>query len=364
MKRAQDISDRAERIIRRLGSLSTVTEVPDPKAFFTLTEAAIKALEAESGVIRPRAAGGGPGGLIQIDSPWILIVPDLHARAWLLLALLGSRLPQFPESSVLELILRHSLSLLCLGDIPHSEGAGAAKRWSKAATARLKDLGPAGVFNPFMEEEMALSLAALRLVMELSILLGEGFHCLKGNHDNLSNSADNGDLPFYKYAQEGSMGAEWLELRYGRPGLELLRRYELLLPLAARGRSFCASHAEPAFAVDYNDILEYRQNPGLVRALIWTGNGEALPRAVEQSLEALLPSNPSQGSLRWIAGHRPVVGSYALRASGRLVQVHNPGRNQAVLLKDTADAAYAELSIVELDEDTGILRLCALVPPC
>jgi hypothetical protein len=359
-----DFRQEAESIVRRLGSSIDQTSVPEPKVFFTLTKAAITALEGESEEIRPRSADGRPGGLVQIDSPWIIVVPDLHARATLLTQILGSRLAQIPDYSVLELILQRRLCLVCLGDIPHSEGNRAARRWTLAALSRLDYTGSDGVFNPFMEEEMGLSLGALCLVMKLKTLLGDGFHCLKGNHDNLSNSAEHGDLPFYKYAQEGPMGAEWLELRYGRPGLELLRRYELLLPLAARGKSFCASHAEPAFAFGYEDILAYRTRPELVRALIWTGNGEALPRAVEQSLLMLLPSNPRPAMLRWISGHRPVTGSYTLRAGKRLVQIHNPERSQAALLKDNTDAARAELSIVELDEKTGILRQSALVPPC
>lgn len=363
MKGTAAFRDQAESIVRLLGSFVDAAKAPEPQVFFTQVEEAVEALEGESDKIRLRTPEGRPGGLVQIDSPWILVVPDLHARIRLLWGILRSRLSQVPEYSVLELILQHRLCLLCLGDIPHSEGSQAARRWYRAAESRLSDPGTAGIFNPFMEEEMALSLGSLCLVMKLKTMLGGGFHCLKGNHDNLSNSAEDGDLPFYKYAQEGPMGAEWLELRYGLPGLQLLRRYELLLPLAARGRSFCASHAQPAFAFGYEDILEYRSNPRLVRALIWTGNGEALPRAAEQSLNALLPSNPSPTALRWISGHRPVTGSYALKAEGRLVQIHNPERSQAALLKDDADAAHAELSIVQLDEKAGLLRQSALVPP-
>lgn len=159
------------------------------------------------------------------------------------------------------------------------------------------------------------------------------------------------------------MGAEWLELRYGREGLDSLRRYELLLPLAARGRSFCASHAEPAVSFGYGDVLEYRKNPRLVRALIWTGNGEALPRAVEKSLASLLPSNPRPATLRWISGHRPVAGSYALRAGGKLVQIHNPERSQAALLREDDHSTAPGLSIVELDGSRSVLRQSVLVPP-
>jgi len=354
---------KTEVIIRDLGSFIDSPEVPEAKALFALTDAAIAAMEGESAAIRPRSADGRPGGLIQIERPWTLVIPDLHARGGFLLGILRSRLAELPEVSVLDLVLQGKLSLLCLGDIPHSEGGLAARRWSRAALRRLDDPGPEGILNPFMEEEMRLSLGALALVMRLKVLLGAGFHCLKGNHDNLSNSAKDGDLPFYKYAQEGSMGAEWLELRYGREGLDSLRRYELLLPLAARGRSFCASHAEPAVSFGYGDVLEYRKNPRLVRALIWTGNGEALPRAVEKSLASLLPSNPRPATLRWISGHRPVAGSYALRAGGKLVQIHNPERSQAALLREDDHSTPLRLSIVELDGSRSVLRQGVLVPP-
>ena len=323
-------------------------------------EEAVEALEGESDKIRPRTPEGRPGGLVQIDSPWILVVPDLHARIRLLWGILRSRLSQVPEYSVLELILQHRLCLLCLGDIPHSEGSQAARRWYRAAESRLSDPGTAGIFNPFMEEEMALSLGSLCLVMKLKTMLGGGFHCLKGNHDNLSNSAEDGDLPFYKYAQEGPMGAEWLELRYGLPGLQLLRRYELLLPLAARGRSFCASHAQPAFAFGYEDILSTGAILGWSGRL--SGREWGSPAGGRTEPHALLPSNPSPTALRGISGHRPVTGSYALQGRGRLVQIHNPERSQAALLKDDADAAHAELSIVQLDEKAGLLRQSALVP--
>lgn len=352
-----------ETILRDLGSFADSSAIPEPRLFFALAESAIAAMESDPESIRPRSADGKPGGLVQIDRPLTLVVPDLHGRAGFLLGILRARIAEFPGLRVLELIQRRKLSLLCLGDVPHSEGALAARRWSLAALTMLEDPSPKGILNPFMEEEMGLSLGALALVMRLKALLGDGFHCLKGNHDNLGNSGEEGDLPFYKYAQEGAMGARWLALRYGRRWLELVRRYELSLPLAARGRGFCASHAEPAEPVGYEELLEYRKNPRLVRALIWTVNGEALPRAAEMSLASLLPSYPFPAASRWISGHRPVAGSYALRAGGRLVQIHNPARSQAALASEDEATGMPRLSIVELDEENGILRDIAILPP-
>ncbi len=358
-----DFPEGSESIIKDLGSLADSPDVPDPKRIFALAEAAIAAIKSEPAAIRPRSADGRPGGLIQIDRPLTLVIPDLHGRARFLLGVLRARIEEFSGLSVLALIQLRMLNLLCLGDIPHSEGALAARRWSLAARSMIDDPGPKGVLNPFMEEEMRLSLGALALVMRAKVLLGDGFHCLKGNHDNLGNSGEDGDLQFYKYAQEGSMGAQWLKLRYGHEGLALLRRYELSLPLAARGRCFCASHAEPAVPVGYGELLEYRKNPRLVRALIWTGNGEALPRAAERSLASLLPSCPFPAASRWISGHRPVEGSYALRAGGRLVQIHNPARSQAALVREDEAIGIPGFSIVELDEENSILRDIANLPP-
>ena len=280
---------KTEVVIRGLGSFIDSPEVPEAKALFALTDAAIAAMEGESAAIRPRSADGRPGGLIQIERPWTLVIPDLHARGGFLLGILRSRLAELPEVSVLDLVLQGKLSLLCLGDIPHSEGGLAARRWSRAALRRLDDPGPEGILNPFMEEEMRLSLGALALVMRLKVLLGAGFHCLKGNHDNLSNSAEDGDLPFYKYAQEGSMGAEWLELRYGREGLDSLRRYDFLP--SPPGAGALPSHASRRFPSGMGMFSSTEKSPA-VRA--WLDRERGSPaRAVEKSLASLLPSNPA-----------------------------------------------------------------------
>ena len=101
---------KTEVIIRDLGSFIDSPEVPEAKALFALTDAAIAAMEGESAAIRPRSADGRPGGLIQIERPWTLVIPDLHARGGFLLGILRSRLAELPEVSVLDLVLQGRLS--------------------------------------------------------------------------------------------------------------------------------------------------------------------------------------------------------------------------------------------------------------
>jgi hypothetical protein len=182
-----------------------------------------------------------------------------------------------------------------------------------------------------MDEEMALSLAAATIVLEAKAAFPRHFHYLKGNHDNITDEEGRGDHSFYKFAAEGAMVASWFRLTYGE---ELLGRYRLLeldLPVLAAGERFVASHGEPAFALSREDIVESRSRPEVVEALIWTPNGSARDGSVGRSLAAVLGRGASPGAL-WFAGHRPVSGSYALRAQGLFVQFHDPSSRRVAYL--------------------------------
>ena len=351
----------AAELIALARELASRGSYPPPARLAELTEGAIEALRAEEPSVRPRAAAGEPGGLVALGAPFVAVVPDLHARAGLLADLLASEPPAsrnlagsaFVGTTLAAMALDGRLAILCLGDVLNAEGKAAQARWTRA----MDDLASGGVrslLNSAMDEEMGLSLSALCLVMRLKARLGAAFHCLKGNHDNLANSSLDGDLSFRKYALEGAMGAEWSRLRYGEAALDAVRRYELLLPLVAAGRAFCASHAEPAFPVTAPDLLEYRSQPALVRALIWTADGQADEGAVAESLAALLGGRADGGL--WLAGHRPVPGAFGLRPGGRLLQIHNPGRSQIAWIDNRADACRLEVGIYEVENGGGALR--------
>lgn len=303
-------------------------------------QAALRTSQACPSDLRPRVPGAAaPGGLIQLprQKPCIL-VPDLHARPAFLDALLRSEFPDLEEPlcSALE---HNRVTLLFLGDIPHAEGEVAARRWIRAYERIAAARDASAILSPEMDEEMGLSLEALIRVADLLCRYPNSVFCLKGNHDNMTNAADHGDFPFYKYADEGRMGAMWLELRYGPAVAELLRRYELSLPVAAAGSHYCASHAEPSLALSRSDIIAYAEHPGVVQALIWTANGEAEEGSVAKSLQAFFTSEEKARHAVWFAGHRPVPGYFALRAHGQLVQVHNPGLWQIVFVDKGAEKA-------------------------
>jgi hypothetical protein len=320
---------KAHAVLDYAGFLSRAEGYPAPEVLDSALRDARLALSMESPDQRPRDKSGFPGGLVRLDQDLVIIVPDLHARSQLLYSLAASFHPDHPSATVAELAHEGVCAIVCLGDVLHTEGAEGVRRWREAA--RNLVTGREGLLSAAMDQEMGASLHALLLVIFLKTALGKGFHCLKGNHDNLTNSSEDGDLPFYKYAMEGSMGAAWFNARYGDGLGEEMRRYERSLALVAAGRDFCASHAEPLLPVNPAELLEYRSNPGLVRSLIWTGNGEAAEGSVEASLDALL--GPGAGPRAWISGHRPVAGSFEYRAGRKLLQIHNPERTQVACLR-------------------------------
>jgi len=324
---------------RRALSLARRKTPPEAAEFGSLLAEVRKALDRENVLIRPPDSGERPGGLLELPDLPTVLFPDLHARPDFLSATLAWKPPKSAARgaglnrslraapSLAELLADGEATLVCLGDALHSEGPGASELWARA----YSEYRSAWATSAFMDAEMAKALSGLELLLECKRAFPDAFHFLKGNHDNIVCEEGRGDHPFHKYAAEGEMVRSWFEFEYGTDLLESYRSFELALPIAARGTNFVASHAEPAFAVDAQAIREYRQRPDVVEALIWTANDEAAPQAVEASLEALL-GDRARGA-RWYAGHRPVVGAYALRAGGRFVQFHAPGRRRLAYLR-------------------------------
>ena len=335
------------------GRLSSRRDPPSREALAPLVTAALEALEGEDPLLRPRNSSGRPGGLLDLPDLPIVILPDLHTRAGFLAAALAWRLPlgvgardadggriepgerpraakartSFGVRPLADLLVSGEAILLCLGDVFHSEGRDAPQRWARAE----REYGYGwSLPSPAMDEEMGRALACVELILRAKAAFPGTFHYLKGNHDNVVNEEGNGDHPFYKFAEEGAMAASWFAARYGRDLQDAYRAFELSLPLAARGSRFVASHAEPAFVLGPEDIIEARNRPEVAEALTWTGNGEALPGSVSASLELLL--GPRASGARWFGGHRPVPGAYSLRADGLYVQFHNPLKQGLVLL--------------------------------
>lgn len=329
---------RAARLLAAAAALGDRSAPPRAGDLSRLVFRARALLDSEDPEIRPRDSSGLPGGLLDLPDLPAVLVPDLHARPGFLAAVLAWRPPLGAEAGrgaggaspgprLAELLSRGEALLLCLGDAFHSEGRGAAERWRAA----LGEYASGWASRRVMDGEMARALACVELILRAKLAFPASFHYLKGNHDNIADEEGRGDHSFYKYAAEGEMAASWFEATYGKRLLAEYRALELSLPLAARGRRFVASHAEPAFALRPEDIVEYRRRPDVVLALTWTPNEGAAPGSVAEGLRYLLGPGSPEGS-RWFGGHRPVEGRYALRAGGRYVQFHDPEARRVVLL--------------------------------
>jgi len=322
----------AAQVLATAAALAAEPRLPSRAQLRDLVEAALAALAADPPELRPRDSGGESGGLLLLPELPTVLVPDIHARPALLKQVLAWEGPSaLPFGRPLaELLEEGRATLVCLGDVFHSEWTGAARRWESALGEYMR--GWTG--HRTMDQEMALTLSAVRIVLEAKIAFRSSFHYLKGNHDNVTNGSDHGDRAFYKFAAEGEMVSSWFELAYGSELRQRFRELELEYPVLAVGDRFVASHGEPAFAIAREDAVEYRHRPDVVYALIWTANDGAQSGSVEQGLVRLLGGGAAsslEGAL-WFGGHRPVDGRYALRAGGRYVQFHDPSKHQVALL--------------------------------
>jgi hypothetical protein len=293
------------------------------------TQGALAALEAETRDRRPPDREGRPGGLLQLD-PGIptILVPDIHGRRELLLRVLGYAAQ--PGMRTMEALALGRIQVLCLGDGMHAE-ARAADRWHAALGEFQEDYRR----HESMDEEMRESLGVMGIVMEAKRSFPSHFHFLKGNHENIANAEGDGNYPFRKFALEGLMVVSYMRRFYGEEVLAAMARFEKALPLLATGRGFLASHAEPRTFFPRERVIEYRGDPEVVAGLTWTDNGEAAQSSVDAMLEHYLGAD-SPGAF-YFGGHRPVPGRFGLRAGGRFVQLHNPGRMAIACLAAEGD---------------------------
>ena len=317
----------SQELSRRVRLAESRPAIPDLDELCGLLLRAAEVQFSLDSSVRPRRSSGAPGSLLNIPAGIpVLILPDLHTRAGLLRRALEWK-PPGEERPLVELLLEGRAFLLLLGDLFHSEGADAPRRWEYAWREYLTGYA----IHEDMDEEMARALATLDSFARAMILAPVFVGCLKGNHDNSRNREGSGDHSFYKFADEGAMCAAWLEARTRPDFREALAAFEESLPLAARGELFAASHAEPAFALTVLDVVEGA--PETAEALTWTANDQALPDAVAETLASLLGPEAAGRGARWISGHRPVRERYALRANGLLVQIHAPFSLQAAWVR-------------------------------
>ncbi len=298
---------------------------------------------------RPRNRYEEPGGLLYLPAqePAILL-PDLHGRREFLWDILEWRPPlelNLPGGSgsrgtVLEELEKGALQLVSLGDLFHAEGR-AVQRWKRALSEYRRNWKGSRA----MDEEMKESLGTAETLSILMARFPRQVHVLKGNHENITNHEGGGDHPFVKYAEEGRMVQSYMEHFYGTDTLYWFFRWEQQLPLLAVGSRFLVSHAAPRRAYRREEIINRVEHPQVTEGLIWTGNGEGDPDAVETMLTEFLGS---AGGNVYITGHRPIRGRFLRRGKGLHLQFHNPGSRNLALIAGGDCPVEPERDMIEL----------------
>ncbi len=304
---------------QRLREIFERGTIPEAQELEETVRGAVSVLASEPVDARPPDSSGRPGGwvLLKRDIPTI-IVPDIHARMDFFLGIMEYRAE--PDARAIDLLADGRLQMVCVGDGVHAESR-ALKRW-KAAHKEFQD----GYHkHAHMDQEMAESLGVMEMVMETKMRYPGHFHFLKGNHENIKNELGDGNYPFRKFAMEGLMVLTYMQKFYGDEILDEYAGFEKELPILASGNGFLVSHSEPAAFYPRARVIDYRRHADVVYGLTWTDNDGAEAGSVQRMLDHYLGEGMS-GEGYYFGGHRPISGSYRLRADGRYVQIHDPDR--------------------------------------
>ena len=324
--------------------LSSAQNLPSIDYFRALLDKAISTLENEKRSYRPSADNKNAGGLLDFTSEKnaslpVIVVPDLHARAYFLFNIINFSLPpsflyntgnnseaNSKSLTVLDALVQKKVRIVCVGDLLHSEMRGRT-RWIQAYTECVR-----GEFEgSAMTSEMVEGLSLLCMVLELKNAFPEHFHILKGNHENILNQTGDGDFAFCKFVDEGEMVRRFMESHYGDEILYLVSLFEKSLPLVAAFKECVVSHGEPYRPFLKKEIINGMKNADVVQGLTWTENNRAQNGSVLAMLKKFTRRRDFSEA-RYLGGHRPVVGNYALRQNGFYIQIHNPERQNIALV--------------------------------
>ena len=312
---------------QKIKSILSSSGLPTYDNFFQILNAASDCLENEKTEYRVKAADGKCGSLLDFHNEELplIVIPDFHARPYFLLNILEYQI--FEDASVFEALAAGRLRLLSVGDILHTE-RGTRERWTAAQAEFLRNI----YTGPAISAEMQEGLSLLCALLELKKAFPENFHILKGNHENILNETGGGDFSFRKFVDEGEMCRCFIQEYYGDDILYLMNCVEKGLPLFYFGKRCSVSHAEPARAYTRQELVDAKSNEDVVRGLIWTGNGEAEEKSARVTVQNLFDSRVPKGYL-YLGGHRPVQGNYKVLQDGFYIQIHNPGKQNIVIVR-------------------------------
>lgn len=309
--------------------------LPSSKELVTRASQAVKALSREDTAYRPKSRRGKAGSLLDFTKCALplIIIPDLHARAYFLYDILSFNLQEVlgMNCTVFDALEEGALMLLSVGDILHSEARG-YNRWKMA----LEEFMGGQCNGRAMTSEMVEGLSTLSFVMELKAQFPKNFHILKGNHENILNEDTDGNYSFCKFVNEGEMVTLFMQTVYGDKVTKAISTFEKSLPLVAAFPRVVVSHGEPIRAMTREEVINAHLSDSAIKGLTWTRNKEATDGSVKAIMKNLLGESKAQGA-RYIGGHRPVYDKYELWQDGLYIQIHNPEQENIAIAKSNKD---------------------------
>lgn len=313
---------------KQLQNLLAEKSLPSYDYLFSLLDSITTVLEEEIFDYRVASSDGTAGSLLEFqEKKPVIIVPDIHARPDFVKNILFFEIPAL-KKNVIQALSKDEIFLVALGDAVHTEGQNKA-RWLFA----LDDYLVENFTGQAMTEEITECLSVVSALMELKLAFPRNFHFLKGNHENIMNRNGGGDFSFRKFADEGNMTRDFIHAYYGEDILYLISLYENALPLVFASPRCVISHAEPHRTYTRQELIDARLDALVVEGLTWTRNGEAEEGAVQNIIANIFNYNRwNTKDVLYFVGHSPVHENYALRQNARLVQFHNPFRQNIALL--------------------------------
>lgn len=314
--------------------LKTIYKRPgflEPDRLVDILDQAMSVSEEQDVDMRPKDRRGLPGGIVYFNDvnhgiKPVIVIPDLHARMDFILAVMQYEIS--PGLPVIKALEADQCIVICVGDGFHGE-ARVRDRWYKAFEEYTGDFYK----HKAMDEEMRESLGLMEMILYLRISYPDNFFFLKGNHENIANEGIEGNYPFGKFVREGEMVTYWVRRFLGDEAFKGIYLYEKTLPILAVCNDFIVTHAEPARHFSEEEIRNCYLNPEVIYAFTWTDNNAAEENSVRHILEMFFPG---KDYTFMFGGHRPIRGTYNLRANGRYIQLHNPDDFIIALVKDAA----------------------------
>ncbi|HLI68405.1 MAG TPA: metallophosphoesterase [Ktedonobacteraceae bacterium] len=279
-------------------------------------------------------------GLLQLPDLPTIIIPDLHARRLMLIAILGAQLAEGPHAGrrIFDLLQQGLINVVCVGDIVHSEERD---DWVINRDGEWTE--------ELLEKEMVRSLGAGAMMMYLKVQYPEHFHCLRGNHDDMAGELaedfrkfvglkfdEHDELVFVDGRPvvtgdkgESRLVREWVLSRegWGQPFLQTWAQFERSLPVFAQATYFVVSHTPPLVPLSEAEIREASKSREI--SLELTSRRGINEEAIRGTLKNL---GLAERVERWFHGHSRVPreingGKYEESLDGLVVRLNNPKKH-------------------------------------